>query len=86
MRITKLLFIMTVSLLVCTLAWPAETAKVVRIVEGDTLQVDIGGKVETVRLIGVDTPETVHLAGLRLGIHEIPATLMEEHLESEGDV
>ncbi len=41
---------------------PAErlTGRVVRAVDGDTLEVAIdGGPTETVRLIGVDTPETV---------------------------
>lgn len=33
---------------------------VANIVDGDTIIVDISGKDETVRLIGVDTPETVH--------------------------
>jgi micrococcal nuclease len=32
---------------------------VVRVADGDTFSVDIDGTVETVRLIGVDTPETV---------------------------
>lgn len=31
-----------------------------RVVDGDTIVVDIEGKLEKVRLIGVDTPETVH--------------------------
>jgi len=31
---------------------------VVRVVDGDTVVIDIGGRHETVRLIGVDTPET----------------------------
>lgn len=35
-------------------------ATVVRVVDGDTIVVDIGGAEETVRLIGIDTPETVH--------------------------
>ena len=36
------------------------TGRVVRAVDGDTLEVAVdGGPVETVRLIGVDTPETV---------------------------
>ncbi len=39
---------------------PAEAGLVLRVVDGDTLKVDLGGRVETVRLIGVDTPETVH--------------------------
>ena len=36
------------------------TATVTRVVDGDTLVVDIAGQEERVRLIGVDTPETVH--------------------------
>ncbi len=35
-------------------------ATVVRVVDGDTLVVRAAGREETVRLIGVDTPETVH--------------------------
>ncbi|MFD0697187.1 thermonuclease family protein [Paenibacillus sp. GCM10027628] len=35
-----------------------ESAKVERIVDGDTLEVTLNGKKEKVRLIGVDTPET----------------------------
>jgi micrococcal nuclease len=34
--------------------------KVVRVVDGDTIVVEIDGKAERVRLVGVDTPETVH--------------------------
>lgn len=41
------------------LAYAAELGKVVRVVDGDTIKVRIGRRVETVRLIGVDTPETV---------------------------
>lgn len=37
-----------------------ELATVTRVVDGDTLLVDINGRKEHVRLIGVDTPETVH--------------------------
>lgn len=36
-----------------------ETAKVTRVMDGDTIQVSRNGKTETVRLIGVNTPETV---------------------------
>lgn len=41
---------------------PADTlpAHVVRVVDGDTFEANINGKEETVRLILVDTPETVH--------------------------
>ena len=35
-------------------------AKVVRVVDGDTIQVDINGYLYKVRYIGIDTPETVH--------------------------
>lgn len=41
-------------------AGPASaTATVTRVVDGDTIEARIGGEVEDVRLIGVDTPETV---------------------------
>ncbi|MBI2621362.1 MAG: thermonuclease family protein [Candidatus Levybacteria bacterium] len=33
--------------------------RVVKIVDGDTLDVEIDGKIERLRLIGIDTPETV---------------------------
>jgi micrococcal nuclease len=32
--------------------------RVVRVVDGDTLKVRVGGREESVRLIGIDTPET----------------------------
>lgn len=34
--------------------------KVIRVVDGDTIIIDYNGKEERVRLIGVDTPESVH--------------------------
>jgi micrococcal nuclease len=37
----------------------ATTATVVRAVDGDTIEARIGGRLEDVRYIGVDTPETV---------------------------
>jgi micrococcal nuclease len=36
-----------------------ETARVVRVVDGDTLVVEIDGREDRLRYIGVDTPETV---------------------------
>ena len=33
---------------------------VLKVVDGDTIKIDYKGQIETVRLIGVDTPETVH--------------------------
>ncbi|MEM2120616.1 MAG: thermonuclease family protein [Archaeoglobaceae archaeon] len=37
-----------------------DTASIVEHVDGDTIKVLVSGKQETIRLIGVDTPETVH--------------------------
>jgi micrococcal nuclease len=37
---------------------PPGTATVLRVVDGDTIDVRIGGREERVRLIGIDTPET----------------------------
>lgn len=34
--------------------------KVVDVTDGDTIKVDINNRIESVRFIGVDTPETVH--------------------------
>lgn len=39
-------------------AGPVE-AEVLRVIDGDTIEVDLGGETEDVRYIGVDTPETV---------------------------
>ncbi len=38
---------------------PSELVKVTRVVDGDTIDVEIAGKIERVRYIGIDTPETV---------------------------
>ena len=46
--------------LVPTLALTVETGTVVEVVDGDTIKVELGGRIEKIRLIGVDTPETVH--------------------------
>lgn len=37
----------------------AAPARVIRVVDGDTILVDVGGREERVRYIGVDTPESV---------------------------
>lgn len=46
--------------LAVTLSWASDTVTVVRVVDGDTLQIELDGELVKVRLIGVDTPETVH--------------------------
>jgi micrococcal nuclease len=43
-----------------TAADRAGQATVVAVVDGDTIEVRIAGRTETVRLLGVDTPETKH--------------------------
>lgn len=40
-----------------------KTYKVVRVVDGDTIKVDFNGKEESLRLIGIDTPESVNPDG-----------------------
>jgi micrococcal nuclease len=35
-------------------------ARVTRVVDGDTIEVDLAGRAEKVRLLGIDTPETKH--------------------------
>lgn len=37
---------------------PSDDGQVVRVVDGDTVKVRIAGKVETIRVLGIDTPET----------------------------
>lgn len=41
--------------------WPAGTVRttLTEVVDGDTIKVNVGGRVESIRLIGIDTPETV---------------------------
>ena len=38
---------------------PGEAARVLRVVDGDTLKAQVSGRMETVRVIGIDTPESV---------------------------
>jgi micrococcal nuclease len=47
------------SILLCPAAtcWASESGRVVEVIDGDTIRVSIVGVVESVRLIGVDTPE-----------------------------
>ena len=37
----------------------SERYRVIKVVDGDTLDIDLNGKIERLRLIGIDTPETV---------------------------
>jgi micrococcal nuclease len=44
---------------VMTSSAPGVAARVTRVVDGDTLKALVGGRTETVRVIGLDTPESV---------------------------
>lgn len=39
-------------------AFGADTASVVRVIDGDTLKISLGGRQESIRLIGIDAPES----------------------------
>lgn len=42
-----------------SVSWPiAGLYRVAKVIDGDTIQVEINGKIETLRLIGIDAPET----------------------------
>ena len=43
-------------------AQSTESAYVVRVIDGDTIEVQVEGATATVRLMGIDTPETKHPA------------------------
>ena len=55
------IFLLVIILVVMPLILEAQGLyRCVRVVDGDTIIVEIAGEKERVRLIGVDTPETVH--------------------------
>jgi micrococcal nuclease len=56
------LLLCLLALVVPALAQPALEGTVVRIVDGDTIHVRLGERIEKVRYIGVDTPEIHHPA------------------------
>lgn len=54
------LLLLVISLVLSSLVTAQDFYICTRVIDGDTIVVDIEGKQEKVRLIGVDTPETVH--------------------------
>lgn len=50
---------------------PTTPAIVSRVVDGDTLDVEIDGQVERIRLIGIDTPEIGDCYGVQAAAHVI---------------
>jgi len=55
----KVLFILVIGLLIFTHATAFEIGTVNRVVDGDTLKVMVNDEELTVRMLGVDTPESV---------------------------
>lgn len=58
-----LIIVLLASYMGCTVNHPVnsfEQAEVVRVVDGDTIKIDRGNGNETVRLIGINAPESVH--------------------------
>jgi micrococcal nuclease len=65
-------------------AAPSVDAGVVdRVIDGDTIDVRIGGRVERVRLLGIDTPETVD-PDRPVGCHGPEASALTHQLLPEG--
>ena len=59
-RAGLLILLFGLALLFLSVPVDAENGRVVRIIDGDTITVRISREIRTVRLIGVDTPETKH--------------------------
>ncbi len=60
---TKIIIILTLSFVfilafLSSSLYAQQTTTVVRVVDGDTLKVRYWGKEESIRLIGIDTPES----------------------------
>ena len=64
---------------------PITTAAVTKVVDGDTLEILIAGKTERVRLIGIDTPESVSTSTPKQCFGE-EASLALKGLVVPGDV
>ena len=59
-NIKSFLYLLVIPIVLSNIAVAQDFYLCTRVVDGDTIVVEIGGKLEKVRLIGVDTPETVH--------------------------
>jgi micrococcal nuclease len=69
---------------------PPETelmeAKVVRVIDGDTIVAQVEGKEERIRLIGVDTPETVHPKKGEEPFGKEASRFTKTHLPAGGEI
>jgi micrococcal nuclease len=59
------LWVLVLALCLPAVSFAHDTATVVKVVDGDTLDVTLNGQTERVRLIGVDTPEVYETEKLR---------------------
>jgi micrococcal nuclease len=60
-----------------------QAATIIRVVDGDTIHVSVDGKDKTVRLIGIDTPET-HKPGVKIECGGKEASANMKHLAPAG--
>jgi micrococcal nuclease len=59
-------------------------AEVLRVVDGDTIEVSLDGVKEKIRLIGIDTPESVHPDAARnVPYGKIATAFTKEHLDGQ---
>lgn len=56
--VVNILLMLTIMFIMVAYAQAQQTAKVVRVIDGDTIKVIYGGIEQSVRLIGIDTPES----------------------------
>lgn len=69
-------------LLIAVTAFSFDVGMVERVIDGDTLKVNIGGISETVRLLGVDTPESVK-SGVEVEVGALQASDFTKGLEGK---
>jgi micrococcal nuclease len=62
---------------------PGSGARVVRVVDGDTIRVEVDGREQSVRLLGIDTPET-HRPGVPIECGGPQASANMERLVPPG--
>jgi len=60
-----------------------QEAKVTRVIDGDTIEVSLNGKTETIRFIGINTPETVDPRKLVECFGERASAVAKENLSGE---
>jgi micrococcal nuclease len=64
-------------------AAPTDRGAIIAVIDGDTVDVDLGGRVERIRLLGIDTPETVD-PDRPVGCHGPEASALTHSLLPDG--